>query len=447
MEPEMSGDGRSSTERRASEAVVKPAVGVVATEGNSDAIVRVIVRANAHGYPVIVICSDGPEAEQTWFTEELDAEALVLDEEGYPIRDALVRRAQALGAPGILLHDDPESYIDYERSFEKFRTGIDYVIEPETYFYSPRSRAPEVLVAVPAYNEASNIAEVVAAAQHYADAVLVVDDGSDDETALAAQRAGAEVVRHDRNSGYGAALKTAFVEADRRRVRHLVILDGDGQHAPEDVPKLIETQRGADADIVIGSRFVEGVPQRIPFYRRFGLEVINLLTNLSLGVVRSDSRVRDTQSGFRAYNRTAIRSLASDYNIGDRMSASTDILYHAHHHDYRIEEVGTTIEYDVEDGSTHNPLAHGYMLTSNILTTIERERPITIVGVPGFASAFFGLGFGYWTISEYIRTGAFPVGLAVISALCILVGVLACFTAVLLHSLNQYHDQSPVKHD
>ena len=165
---------------------------------------------------------------------------------------------------------------------------------------------------------------------------------------------------------------------------HLVILDGDGQHDASDIPKLVAEQQRSDVDIVIGSRFADGSETEMPFYRRFGLAVVNGLTNLSMGVVRKRSRVRDTQSGFRAYNEQAIESLATDSSIGDHMNASTDILYHAHQHDYEIEEVGTTINYDVDDANSHHPLSHGLVLVSNILKTVERDRPITSLGIPGF---------------------------------------------------------------
>jgi len=151
--------------------------------------------------------------------------------------------------------------------------------------------------------------------------VLVIDDGSSDDTVLLAKEAGATVIEHEENGGYGAALRTAFREANRRRADHLVILDGDGQHDPSDIPGAVDVQ-GDGADIVIGSRFAEGSETELPLYRRFGLAVVNALTNLSMGVlVRSKSRVGDTQSGFRTYNREAIESLSEDPSIGSGMSA------------------------------------------------------------------------------------------------------------------------------
>jgi glycosyltransferase involved in cell wall biosynthesis/predicted RNA-binding Zn-ribbon protein involved in translation (DUF1610 family) len=295
-----------------------------------------------------------------------------------------------------------------------------------------------VLVALPAYNEAQTVGDVVEEADPYADEVLVVDDGSDDDTAERAAAAGASVVEHETNGGYGAALKTIFREAYRRDVDHLVILDSDGQHDPSDIPELVDRQWSSGAEIVVGSRFVEGAATDMPAYRRFGLKVINVLINLSLGVIRPSSTVADTQCGFRAYDRRAIRALAHDDRIGEGMDASIDILFHAHQHDYRIEEVPTTVSYDVEDANNHNPVFHGYQLMKNVLRTLEYERPILFLGLPGFLLAFAGLGTAYLSFDEYLQTGALSTELAFAAVLLTLLGTFTAFTAIILHSLNTF---------
>ncbi|MUW13233.1 glycosyltransferase [Halorubrum sp. CBA1125] len=350
------------------------------------------------------------------------------------ISEYLNVHADARSDPGLIIPEDSAVKLDIEASVEaaaseSFTTTA--VTEPET-------KDVEVLIGIPAYNEANAIADVVTEAQNYADEVLVVDDASQDETAELARDAGATVVEHGSNKGYGGALKTVFEEADIRDADHLSILDGDGQHDPSDVPAAVRTQKADDVDIVIGSRFVDGSETDLPLYRRVGLTVVNVLTNVSMGVIRRKSWVNDTQSGFRTYNRHAIESLSEDDSIGEEMSASTDILYHAHEHGYDFEEIGTTIDYDVEDPSSHNPVSHGLTLVGNILTTIERKRPILILGVPGFLSSFVGLGFVYWTLSNYISSGTFPLGLATTSGFLILVGIFTCFTAIILHSLNTH---------
>jgi hypothetical protein len=201
---------------------------------------------------------------------------------------------------------------------------------------------------------------------------------------------------------------------------------------------LVEHQRKTEAEVVIGSRFADGSETELPVYRRCGLAVVNVLTNLSLGVVRSRSRVRDTQSGFRCYSREAIETLAANDSIGDHMGASTDILHHAHTRSYDIEEIGTTVDYDVKNASSRNPVQHGLTLVGNILRTIEHERPVLILGVPGFVLAFLGVTFGYMTFSNFLNTNVFPIGLAVTSIFFTLIGVFSGFIAIILHALKQY---------
>jgi len=415
----------------------QPAIGLVATKGNSEAIAATILRARRHELGVILTYRDETEALQ--FAKQLGVTVVepTVPDDSQELRQLLLGAAEATGHPSLLFISEPERRVDFEHSLENTDGKITEVV----YGRSGEPKGDEVLVGIPAYNEEETIANVVSAVQEYADTVLVVDDGSSDETRTRAAEAGAVVVDHERNQGYGAALKTLFDEADKRRVEHLVIIDADGQHDPSDIPNMVEHQRQEGADLVVGSRFVEGGSTDAPLYRRFGLGIVNVLTNLSMGVIRLRSAVSDTQSGFRVYNRDAISSLAQDNSIGEGMNASTDILYHAHSNNFEIVEVGTTVEYDVENASSQNPVSHGITLVRNILKTVERERPIMILGLPGFLFTMIGLFFGYWTFSNYINTGSFPIGLAVSSAVFGLAGIFTVFTAIILHALNQHLDE------
>jgi hypothetical protein len=120
------------------------------------------------------------------------------------------------------------------------------------------------------------------------------------------------------------------------------------------------------------------------------------------------------------------------------MSASTDILHHAHKQGYSICEIGTEISYDVEDASSHHPIRHGIQLVTNLIRTIERERPLSALGLPGFISTIIGVAFVYWTFTNYLATGTFPIGLAIVSGLFGLLGAFSSFTAIILHSLNTH---------
>lgn len=237
------------------------------------------------------------------------------------------------------------------------------------------NREAHVVVAIPAYNEQHTIGSVIERADPYVDAAIVIDDGSDDETATRAREAGATVIEHDRNRGYGAALRTAFLEAAHRSVDHLIVLDGDDQHDPRDIPKLLAKQQETNAEVVIGSRFGTDTETNLPLYRRFGFEVINALTNILIGITESGSRIADTQSGFRSYTGRAVQTLAADWTISNHMGASIDILYFARQWDYQIEEVETTIRYDVENSSTQNPILHGLVLVANLLEILRNDRP------------------------------------------------------------------------
>ncbi|MFC7227945.1 glycosyltransferase [Salinirubellus salinus] len=416
----------------------RPAVGIVADSQNGNLVAGAILRTLDQGYGLI-IAATAPDVEGAEFARLLDVPVLTVEPSARPKTDIwgeLGTAAREAGYPGLLRYDDLSLSIDLEESEAAVSESGAYVVDP---VFHPRSTGtPDVLVAIPAYNEGATIADVVTEAREHADEIVVVDDGSDDGTVETARAAGATVIEHDRNRGYGGALKTAFAEAERAGAEHLVVLDGDGQHDPGDIPQFVDQQESTEADIVIGSRFGPGSETQLPRYRRVGLRLVNVLTNLSLGVVRKGSRIKDTQSGFRVYNRRSIVSLAEDDSIGNEMGASTDILYHAHRHGYRIEEVGTTINYDVADANTQNPVSHGLHIVSNILRTVEREHPVMLLGIPGVLSTLVGLGFGYATFSNYLNSGSFPLGLAVVSVFFALAGILAAFTGIILHSLETH---------
>ncbi|MGB4758126.1 MAG: glycosyltransferase family 2 protein, partial [Candidatus Methanoculleus thermohydrogenotrophicum] len=165
-------------------------------------------------------------------------------------------------------------------------------------------RAVRTLVAMPAYNEEAYIAKTIVGARRHADAVLVVDDGSTDETVAIAEALGAIVVRHATNRGYGGALQTIFATARRMGVEELVIIDADGQHDPEDIPRLLSELRSGN-DVVIGSRVLEGSAGDIPTYRKVGMKVLDAATTLA----GNGLAITDSQSGFRAYGRRAIEAI------------------------------------------------------------------------------------------------------------------------------------------
>ncbi|WP_324759932.1 glycosyltransferase family 2 protein [Haloarcula sp. GH36] len=418
-----------------------PAVGIVLTERNEDAVYRTVMRAKRRGHPVMVtypVTLAGSEMVE--MLESLGVTVVEpLSDEGtvVALHRALSTAARERGFPGLVLQTRDCPRIDYERTLDALeRSDFETIAIPESWRES--SQGPAVVVGIPAYNAANSIGRVVEQVMTFADEVVVVDDGSRDDTAGAARAAGATVVVHERNRGYGGALKTVFREADARNAAHLVVIDADGQHNPADIPLLVATQDDKSADIVIGSRYAAGSQTDIPFTRSIGLAVINNLTNASLGNLRPSGWIRDTQSGYRAYNRRAIRSLAGDDAIGENMGASTDILYHAHRNRLSITEVGTTIYYDVENSSSQDSLSHGVDLVRNIVWTIEYGRPLLIVGLPGVVSTVTGVFVTVLLMTQYVQDGQLASVPLVTSVLFALGGVLLCFAAILMHVLNNH---------
>lgn len=410
-----------------------PAIGLVAADGNTEAVARSVIRATERGLSVFVATETGHETAAR-VAEHLGATLVQVDGGDNEVPAALAGAARNRSYPGLVLHRDVEEQIAFAESLERFETSGDAVTEAVV-----ESARTNVLVGIPAYNEAQTVGDVVQKASNHVDEVLVVDDGSTDGTAEAARATEATVVEHDRNRGYGHALKTIFTEAREREVDSLVILDADDQHDTDDIPRLLEAQEDSGANIVIGSRYGQSAETDIPLYRRFGLAVITLLTNVSLGSFSREDRIRDTQSGFRAYDEVAVDVLSDNADaIADRMSASVDILSIASEAGLSTAEVPTTIAYDVENANTQNPVTHGLDIVNNIFKTLERKRPVTVLGIPGLLVALTGVGVGHWTVSNYITSGTVSIGLTLVAAALVLVGTLVSIVSAVQLSLKRH---------
>jgi UDP-N-acetylglucosamine---dolichyl-phosphate N-acetylglucosaminyltransferase len=164
---------------------------------------------------------------------------------------------------------------------------------------------PQRIIVIPAYNEARTIAEVVGGATKFADRVIVVDDGSRDETGRLAKQAGALVVRHAVNRGVGAAIGTGIEAAVRLGADAVVTMDADGQHRAEDAGRVFDRLAKGDVEFVMGSRMKKGdEPGNMPFHRVLFNTVGNLLTFLLFGVW-----VTDSQCGLRGLSHGAARTI------------------------------------------------------------------------------------------------------------------------------------------
>jgi glycosyltransferase involved in cell wall biosynthesis len=291
---------------------------------------------------------------------------------------------------------------------------------------------PFIVVGIPAFNEATMIARIVLEAQKHADAVVVCDDGSGDMTGEIAKRSGAYVVRHRRNLGYGASIKSLFKHALSLNADVLVTLDADGQHDPVEIPNVVKPITQGVADMVIGSRFIDTCGSKeMPFYRRLGAQLITKLVNGS-----SKNGISDAQSGFRAYNRQAIERLSP---FDDGMGASVEILLKASKHDFKIREVPSSCRYHNGDvaTSTEHPITHGIGVVMSIVRYIVEEKPLLVLGIPGLLCFFAGLGFGIWMLQIYASDYHIVTNIALVSVAFILIGFLMLSTAITLYAITR----------
>ena len=295
---------------------------------------------------------------------------------------------------------------------------------------------PYVVVGIPAFNEEQTIARVVLEAQKFADRIVVCDDGSTDYTAKIAQSLGADVVRHVKNSGYGASIKSLFDRAHELNADIFVTLDADGQHEPREIPVVIKPIIDGEADVVIGSRFVDkdGAAE-MPLYRQFGAKLITKMVN---GSARNG--VTDSQSGFRAYSHTALDRL-NFFEAG--MGASVEILLKASKSDLRIAEVPSTCKYNTINGDTssEDPVTHGIGVMWSLIRLIVEERPLVMLGIPSLLFLLAGVGFGVWMMQNYAITHMIETNIALASIAFTLIGFFMLSTAITLYAIARMSEK------
>ena len=283
----------------------------------------------------------------------------------------------------------------------------------------------KITVGIPAYNEEKNIAKIIVGLKKVADQIIVCDDGSTDSTSIIAESLGAIVLKHPKNLGYGSAIRSIFLKAREINSEVLVTIDADGQHKIEDVNKIIKPIVDGQADISIGSRFLDK-HDNAPKYRKLGINIITKVTNSSLS-----EKITDAQSGFRAYNNKVLQALTP---ADSGMGISTEILIKSSNLGFKIAEVPTEIQYE-GDTSTQNPVSHGTEVLMSTLKYISIERPLRFYGIPSFIFFVIGLTFTFSSIQYYAEVGRLNPNVTLVAVGTLLIGVILAVTAILLYSL------------
>ena len=213
-----------------------------------------------------------------------------------------------------------------------------------------------ILVVLPAYNEATVISEVISSVQSKGyNNVLVVDDGSSDNTSSVAISSKVKVIKLIHNCGVGAATRAAILYAKKNRVEYLLFMDADGQHYADDIGNLAKCMHETNADLVIGSRFINSKDD-VPRIRKFYNRIANIITNAGR------FKVTDSQSGFRMLNRKAITSL--DLQI-DGYGVCTEMIWKSNVAKLKIKETPIRVRY------TEYSMSKGQNLWKGISTGIS----------------------------------------------------------------------------
>jgi glycosyltransferase involved in cell wall biosynthesis len=212
-------------------------------------------------------------------------------------------------------------------------------------------------------------------------------------------------------------------------------MDSDGQHNPAEIPKLVEPIIKGEADMVNGSRYLNGLDKNTPAYRRLGQTILDKATNLNSGL-----HITDSQSGFRAFS--ASTKDVFRFNA-QGMAIESEMLADAGKAGLRIAEIEIGVRYDV-DCSTVNPIKHGLEVFLMILKDVEFNKPLYYLTVPGMFLGIGGLIMGALFLQEFTMGRSLNFGPTVLMILFIIVGSFMALTGILLHSISSILRESRI---
>ena len=284
----------------------------------------------------------------------------------------------------------------------------------------------KISIGLPAYNEEKKIGKIISELQELKYSIIVCNDGSSDQTGKIAEKMGADVINHQKNMGYGSAIKSLFIKAKEVNSDILITFDADGQHNISNIKDVLKPLISNNADIVIGSRFFDESKNQIPKYRKFGIKAITKISSLS-----QDLNIKDTQSGFRGYNKKALDSINPTEN---GMGVSTEILMRASKKNLKTIEVPIRINYE-GDTSTHNPASHGISVVLSTMKFTALDHPLKFYGIPGLTFLIVGLFFIVWTLHEFSIHRTIITNIALIAAGSTILGTIFMLTSIILFSM------------
>jgi len=290
-----------------------------------------------------------------------------------------------------------------------------------------------IVICIPAFNEEKNIAKLIIDAKKYSEKIIVIDDGSSDYTSKIVEEMGVSLIRHQKNLGKGAALRTGFLHAMTYSPDVVVTMDADGQHEPFNIPKLIEPIISGECDLVIGSRSAN---TKMPKYRKFGYNVISYLNKKA-----TNSKINDAQSGFRAYSKKSINVIAQERY--QDYSAEFEQLNSLLKKGFAVKEVPVELKYEgLENTSKKNFLTHGGELILASLFMIVSKRPILYLTLPGTIFLLVGLAFALNTLFLFNDIRYFSLPMSILSASLLILGALFVLSSMFIYIITKLQNNS-----
>lgn len=282
----------------------------------------------------------------------------------------------------------------------------------------------KLAILIPAYNEERTVGSVVLLASKHGN-VVVVDDGSADRTAEVARAAGARVLKHGKNMGYGAATRTALAAAQKMGADAFVFMDADGQHDPAEIPAVAAPVLGGKADFCQGSRFL-GRFVSAPAGRREGVALINKLNSAQNGKEEIDS-----QCGFRALSRKALEMAVV---AQDGYAGGAEIASSAQHAGLKVCEVPVHVRYF---GERNNPFQQGAGLVDYVAGEIIRKNPLALFAGMGAVLLAVSALLGAFVLDTFYTRHELATGSAFLTVFFGIAGMIMVLIGINLYTLEK----------
>ncbi|MBR9699265.1 glycosyltransferase [Candidatus Woesearchaeota archaeon] len=273
----------------------------------------------------------------------------------------------------------------------------------------------KIIVTIPAYNEEKTIAKVVKEIKRNVQAaILVIDDGSTDDTVKEAKQAGASVISHPMNYGLALTFRTEMKEALKLKPDIIVHTDADGQYLASDIPRLIKPVKEKRADLVLGSRF-KGKIEHMAFIKRFGNKAFSRIISKIVG-----KKISDAQTGFRAFTPEIAKLL-----ITSNHTYTQEQIIRAMKEKFSIVEVPVYFAKRKDKSRLmKHPFEYALKAWINLMRIYRDYEPLKFFGFFGASSITLGLILGVWILYTLLQTGQVGgIPRVILSALFIMTGV------------------------